>query len=202
MTNSIPSTFSSSDLLSDDRLHRLAHELARNLLPPETVFENFGITPELFQDKIQPNETFTRYYAESYALWHGVNNLPERVKTKAAMLFEEFMPEAARIIHDTSLNLPPRVQLAMFIAELGGLKPQPSAASAANNGASVNNKVHVTINLGHGRQVVIEKKLNDEVIEGEAVDITAVMLRNRHRRPRLRQSLLNKTCRIHQCVYQ
>lgn len=171
MPNLLPSTFSSDDLLSDDRLHRLAHELARNLLSPEDVLASFGITPELFQEKIRMNETFTRYYTESYALWHGVSNLPERVKAKAAMMFEEFLPEAHRIIHDPACNLPPKVQLAMFIAEIGGLKPQQNAAGVGANGGPANNKVHVTINLNHGRQIVIEKKL-EPTIEGEAVDIT------------------------------
>jgi len=170
MVNTIPSPFSDKNFLSDDQLQKLAHELARNLRTPVEVFNDFGITPEIFAERIQPNEMFTQYYAESYILWNGTANLPDRVKTKAAMMFEEFMPEAHRILHDPLANLPPKVQLAMFIGKIAGLEPQGAiggAAGAVNN----NNKVHVTINLSHGRQIVIEKQLDKE-IEGEAVDIT------------------------------
>ncbi len=169
MANSIPSAFSDNNFLSDEQMQKLAHELARDLRTPEEVLTDFGISMEDFQTRIRPSDTFTQYYAESFALWHGVSNLPERVKTKCAMAFEEFLPEAVRIMHDNSGNLPPRVQLAMFLGKLGGLEPMPGASSAP--GAAVNNKVHVTINLGHGRQVVIEKQLNP-TIEGESVDVT------------------------------
>lgn len=173
MANLHISTFSDDSSLSDDRLHRLAHELARNLLPAEDVLIKFGLSPETFAEVVQPNETFQRYYTESYAMWHGTANLPDRVKTKTAMILEEWLPEASRLLHDPLLNLPPKVQLAMFLGDLSGLKAQAAAAANGTNGAA-NNQVHVTINLGHGRQVVIEKKL-DNVIEGEAEDITPPM---------------------------
>lgn len=170
MANLVPSAFSDNNFLSDGQLQRLAHELARNLKEPAEVFAEFGISAEIFAERIRPSETFSQYYAESFAMWHGTANLPDRVKTKAAMMFEEWLPEAHRILHDPAANLPPKVQLAMFLGKLGGLEPQP-LPSGASSGASVENKVHVTINLGHGRQIVIEKKL-DKTIEGDAVDIT------------------------------
>jgi hypothetical protein len=106
------------------------------------------------------------FYAEAHAVWHASSNAKERVAAKAGIVFEGWLREANRLLHDPSNPMAPKVQLAQTLAKIANFEPEKQIDAGPSNGVSV------TINLNHARvhpQVVkIEK-----VIEAKAVEVAA-----------------------------
>lgn len=167
MSNVLPTTVQAvqeavdpcSKLLANDTmLSRLAYELAREVYPPADVIPMYGVTIEQFNTQIVNNPTFMTYYAEAHAIWHSSANTKERVSAKAGLVFEEWMREGNRLLHDPNSPMAAKVDLAKFLARIANFEPK----EAKNEGPD--RSVSVTINLGHARiaprEIVIEKTLD------------------------------------------
>lgn len=146
-------------LLNDTLLSRLAHELARGIYPPAEVLATYQISEDTFNDRVMNNPSFMAYYAEAYAIWHESTNAPERIRLKSGTMFEDWLREADRLLHDPTSPMAPKVELAKYLSRISGIEPVATQTAGSDRGVSV------TINLGHARispkTITIEKAITD-----------------------------------------
>lgn len=163
LTNTVSTDPCAQLLMDDTMLQRLANELARGLYEPEDVLRMYGLTPELFNERVKDNKSFMTFYAEAHAIWHASSNAKERVSAKAGVVFEQWLREANRLMHDPANPMAAKVELGKTLAKLANFEPVREAEAAAGNG------VHVTINLDHARihpqTIKIEKVIDAQVVE-------------------------------------
>lgn len=155
-------------LLDETMLQRLANELARGLYEPEDVLRMYGLTPELFNERVKDNKSFMTFYAEGYAIWNASSNSKERTRSKAGVIYEQWMREANRLLHDPANPMAAKVELAKHFAKLADLEPVREADAGPSNG------VHVTINLDHAR-IHPQTITIDKVIDAQAVEVASAL---------------------------
>lgn len=155
-------------LMDETMLQRLANELARGLYEPEDVLKLYGLTAELFNQRVKDNKSFMTFYAEGHAIWNASSNAKERVSAKAGVIFEQWMREANRLLHDPSNPLAAKVELAKHFSKIANMEPVREADAGPNNG------VHVTINLDHAR-IHPQTITIDKVIDAQAVEVASVL---------------------------
>lgn len=150
-------------LLNDTMLQRFANELARGLYDPEDVMKLYGITPEMFAERVKNNPSFMTFYAEGHAIWNASSNAKERIRAKARVISEQWMREANRLLHDPANPMAAKVELAKHFAKIAELEPERETEASQGNG------VHVTINLDHAR--LHPKTIHiDKVLDAQAVE--------------------------------
>lgn len=146
-------------LLNDTLLSRLAYELARQIYPTDQVLATYHISEETFNARVMNNPAFMVYYAEAYSIWHESSNAVERTRLKSGNMFEDWLREADRLLHDPALSMAPKVELAKYLGRISGMEPAATQSTGGDRGVSV------TINLGHARispkTITIEKTLTD-----------------------------------------
>lgn len=160
---SLPNPDPCAELLLDDtRLSRLAHELARGMYSPETILEQYEITMDEFNSRVVHNQTFMAYYAEARDIWHASTNAAERIKLKSGVIFEEWLREGNRLLHDPLSPMAAKVDLAKFLGRIVGLEPKERAVATGPD-----RSVSIQINLNHAetgpKTIEIEKVLPAEV---------------------------------------
>lgn len=155
-------------LLDETLLQRLANELARGLYDLEDILKQYGIDALLFNTRVKDNVGFMTFYAEAHAIWNSSSNAKERTRAKAGVIYEQWMREANRLLHDPSNPLAPKVELAKHLAKLADLEPVREAEAGSGNGVSV------TINLGHAR-IHPQTITIDKVLDAKAVEVTPVL---------------------------
>ena len=151
-------------LMDETMLQRLANELARGLYEPEDVLKMYGLTAELFNERVKDNHSFMTFYAEAHAIWHASSNSKERVSAKAGVIFEQWLREANRLMHDPANPMAAKVDLGKTLAKLANFEPVREADAGPSNG------VHVTINLDHAR-IHPQTITIDKVIDAQAVEV-------------------------------
>lgn len=163
LTNTVQTDPCAQLLMDETMLQRLANELARGLYEPEDVLRMYGLTDELFNERVKDNKTFMTFYAEAHAIWHASSNAKERVSAKAGVVFEQWLREANRLMHDPANPMAAKVELGKTLAKLANFEPVREADAGPGNG------VHVTINLDHARihpqTITIDKVINAQAVE-------------------------------------
>lgn len=155
-------------LMDETMLQRLANELARGLYEPEDVLKMYNLTAELFNERVKDNMSFMTFYAEAHAIWHASSNAKERVSAKAGVVFEQWLREANRLMHDPANPMAAKVELGKTLAKLANFEPVREADAGPSNG------VHVTINLDHAR-IHPQTITIDKVIDAQAVEVAPVL---------------------------
>jgi hypothetical protein len=135
-------------LLNDTRLSRLAHELARGIYPPEQIIAQYGLSMEVFNERVVHTPIFMAFYAEAHAIWQSSSNAKERVSAKAGVVFEEWLREANRLLHDHASPMAAKVDLGKFLGRIAGFEPKQGGPG---EDGSPDKRVSVVINLGHAR---------------------------------------------------
>lgn len=153
--------------ITDAQLQRLAQECAREIYPLGDILRAFKIDPIYFGANIIEHPRFVRYYSEATALWASAGNVQERIALKAAVILEEALPSIDALLHDTREGIMGKAKLVEWLSGVSGIsgrkdgQPQPG------------DRVSITINMGAGHQVQIEKEIPAQVktIEGDAVTV-------------------------------
>lgn len=164
--NAPPAALQATDLL----LSRLAHELARDIYPLEDVLKQFNIDADYFNDHVIDHPRFKTLFLEALSVWRGATNAKERVGVKAALMVEEWMPEANRLFHDVQQPLSAKVEAMKLMAKLAGL------GEAADKGVAAGERVVVNINLSAAGapNIQIDKVAEAKTIEGSVQEVTDV----------------------------
>lgn len=125
--------------LDEFALAKLAREMAMNIRPALTVFEDFGITPEDYYG-IEKNEFFKRA-KEQFALeWNSALSVNERVKLISAAFLEEALPRLGkRMMGDEPL--PAATEVAKLFARNAGL-------GEGKGEQKTSERFQITINIG------------------------------------------------------
>lgn len=142
--------------LDDLTVQRLAVEVAREMYSLPEILGRFNLDAEIFRDRIHNNPTFLTYYKAAYDAWHGATGTPERIQLKSQALFEDWLAEADRLMHDSTQPLSGKVELLKIAGRIGRLD------GADKNGPAIapGDRVLVQINLGAAGQpqpIVIDK---------------------------------------------
>lgn len=146
----------------DGLLVALAREIAADLRSLPDILVHFNVTDDQF-DRIKLLPRFNAYLEQHRAEWDSVSNTHERTRLKAAMLVEDWLPEAHRRIHDNKENLNAKTELAKLLARLAGMGIEKVDATATGD------KISVTINLGSDHKLKFEHQLPPKVIDAEPV---------------------------------
>lgn len=150
--------------LPDDRLIlRLANEIAMDLYPVETILEHHQVSVETW-DKLKSTPVFLRALAGALEEWNAAGNAKERVKIKAAVMIEDWLPTLYGRMNDRDESLSAKIEAGKFVARLADM-----GVTGAVQSASGTEKFSVTINLGASHQIVVEQKAVSQVIEAEVV---------------------------------
>lgn len=152
-------------LLDDQRLHRLANELARELYEPATILMQYGIDMETFNDRVVGNASFISYYKDARDAWHSDYSTAQRVSAKAQLLAEALLSEAHKLFLDPLQPLTGKVALLQWLGKVGNLEPKEEKAG-------IDKSVNVTINLSHAREYRPDQPKTIE-IKGQVLDITS-----------------------------
>jgi hypothetical protein len=144
---------------SDRTLLGLAREIAIDLNPLETILKNYQVTLEQWS-LIQTNPHFLRLLNSEIEAWNAAANTHDRVRLKSAAMFEEWLPEAFKLLHDTTQGMPARTELAKLVARVAGIGERASDGPTGE-------KFTFTLNIGGATQLRFEK---DAPLTIDAVD--------------------------------
>ena len=110
---------------NEERIRRLAHELARDLHPTQEVLQALGYSHEEYEE-LSGNRFFRQLLLEATAEWRKAGNTQARVKLKAAVGVENKMVDLLNSISDHSEPLSSRVAAFTIVSKLAGLgMPEP-----------------------------------------------------------------------------
>jgi len=145
---------------TDSTLIALAREFVMDVHDPETILKLYDITPKDWES-IQQNKTFQNYVRSFKDEWNSALNTEQRVKIKSAVLIEQWLSEAYRLMWLKNESLNSRTELAKLVAKLagGGFTNAPVEGNTE--------AVKITINLGNESPIQIEKDVSatSKVIE-------------------------------------
>jgi hypothetical protein len=137
---------------------KLAREVAMDMRPLPQILETYKIDDARWQ-RIRTHPRFISYLDSAVAEWASPKNTAERVRVKAAIMVEEWLPEAHARMYDRTEALPAKTELGKLIAKLAGVGERAAGSEAGE-------KVSITINLG-GESIRVEKDITPRVIEHE-----------------------------------
>src|SRR5690348_1967071 len=100
---------------------RLIADLVANIRHQTDVLKQYGLTPEQLAAKLL-NPAFAAHYRDTQRLWNSDMNAQERIRTKAAFLLEDSLPELSRIAKN------PQVPVA---AKLGAIEQLTKISTVA-----------------------------------------------------------------------
>ena len=104
----------------------------------------YGLTAELFNERVKDNHSFMTFYAEAHAIWHASSNSKERVSAKAGVIFEQWLREANRLMHDPANPMAAKVDLGKTLAKLANFEPVREA-DAVRATASMSRSTSITL---------------------------------------------------------
>lgn len=163
-----PKTQAISEALNtqlDTGLIRLAREIAMDHYPLEDLLKRYGIN-QTDWIAIRRNGRFLQLLESEIIAWQAATNTHERTRYKAAAMMENFLEEANDRLHDNSLTLTAKVELAKLIARIAGMGIE-KVGVLADEGS----KFTVNINLGADNNLKFEKNITSKVISQEAMDL-------------------------------
>lgn len=137
-------------------LIRVAREIAVDHYEIPEILKRYSVSDETWR-QMQANPRFQNLLHEEIVSWQSATNTAERTKLKAQAMIEEFLPEANAQLHMKDNALNHKVELGKLIASIAGM------GQRAGDTAAVGEKFSVTINIGEGREVRLEKSVTPEV---------------------------------------
>lgn len=147
---------------SDAVLVKLAREIAMDIQPFETILKLYSIDAETWA-RLRENPRFQAVLASEVETWQSALNIHERVKAKAAAMFEEWLPELNNRLHDQEEALPAKVEAGKLLAKIADMEPARGLPGVGGGGE----RFTVTINLGADVAPIKIEKENPKVIEHE-----------------------------------
>jgi hypothetical protein len=157
--------------LSELTVFRLAREIARDLLPLDTICENYKITEEQYQ-RVLHSTIFQRRLEEELEIWNASTPMAavERIKLKAGAMIEEALPEVYAMLHDKNQPLAAKIRALEWASKMAGIGEvvplgalPPGVASGGGSGLTFN------IYIGGQKQTYQQADVQPKVVEGEAV---------------------------------
>lgn len=140
-------------------LLRLAREIAMDIHPVTDILARHDISVEEF-NRIRQLPHFNQLLRDAVETWQSALNTNERVKTKAAAMMEEWLPELNTRIHDRSESLLAKIKAGELAARLAGM-----GLRDAHIEGDTGSKFSVVINLGADKQIAINKEIAPRIIE-------------------------------------
>lgn len=149
--------------LTEEQMRALATDIARDLFPVEDVLKQHNVKAAEYQT-LADTPAFVRMVAAAAEVWNSASSADERVRVKAALISEAFLPEAARLLHEKSQPLASRTDLFKTINKMAasGFAEKPTEVSGEG--------VTITINLGGDKPIKIVSEA-PTIIEHEPDDI-------------------------------
>ena len=143
---------------------KLAREIAIDHFDIETILNHYQISSEQWEI-IKANTRFQALLESQIADWQSATNTQERSKLKAAALLEEWFPTANSELHDRTVSLSGRVELAKLLARIAGMGERSGGEVLAGE------KFSITINLGADAKLKFDKeKVTSKVIDADYVE--------------------------------
>jgi hypothetical protein len=140
-------------------LLKIAREVAKDILPIETILDLHKITPTQWET-LQTSRIFLGLLQSEAEAWGSATNTAERLKLKALSMMEEWLPEANSRIHDRSETLAAKNETVKVVSRLAGIGANGEGAAGSGE------KFSFTINLGNADKLRFEKEVTTKVIEG------------------------------------
>lgn len=129
-----------------------------DIRPLDDILATHGVGPDQW-DQIHVSPAFQGLLRSEIEAWQAATNTAERVKLKSLAFVEEALPEFFARAHDPKEALNAKVEVLKTIAKFAGV------GNSSIDGASLGEKLMVTINLGADHSLKIEKNVTSKVIE-------------------------------------
>lgn len=141
---------------------KLAREIAMDIRPLDDILSAHGIDQGRWET-ISAAPNFQNLLRSEVEAWNSATNAAERVRLKSLAFVEEALPEFYARAHDEREPLNSRVEILKTVAKFAGV------GGTSMEGASLGEKLMVTINLGTDHSLRIEKNVT-QVIEHEEAE--------------------------------
>jgi hypothetical protein len=153
-------TISVRERLGDDKILRLAREIAADIHPLDKILNLYSISAYEYES-ISKNAYFNSLVSSEREAFLSATNTYERVKLKSAVAVEEWLPQLFRDMHDSKQSLLHRIEGGKLLAKLAGMGIEKADVNASSERFTIN------INMGSGDPVKIEKNVSptSKVIE-------------------------------------
>jgi hypothetical protein len=152
-----------SSSMDNNRLLKLAREVAMDIRSMDTILEMYDMTPAEW-DHISQTPAFLQAVKSAKEEWESASTTAERVRLKSLSFVEEALPEFYARAHDPKEALNAKVEVLKTVARFAGI----GAAEFNGSSGSPGDRLTVTINLGQDRQLKIERDVTPQVtIEGD-----------------------------------
>lgn len=151
--------------LSEVTLLKVAREVAKDILPIETILDLHKITQTQWET-LQNSKVFLGLLQSEAEAWGSATNTAERLKLKALSMCEEWLPEANSRIHDPGETLAAKNETVKTVARFAGIGANGDGASGSGE------KFSFTINLGNADKLRFEKEVVIKTIEGTTNEST------------------------------
>jgi hypothetical protein len=136
--------------VNDTLISQLAREIARNILPTDTVLKKFKLDTKTYE-RVFDLPYFQRRLEEELSVWNGsdVHSIRTRIAAKAATVIEESMIEVYDLIHDKSQPLSGKVEMLKHCARLANMEGGAALSDA---------DAQVVINISFGGNTMTFEK--------------------------------------------
>src|SRR5215471_5528196 len=101
---------------------RLAREIARDLVPVETILDRFKISDDDYQ-RVLRSPIFQQRFREELDVWGASTPraITERISAKAATMIEESLIEVYALIHDKDQPMSAKIEALKWASKLAGV---------------------------------------------------------------------------------
>lgn len=137
-------------------MRSLANEIARGLEPLDDILRKHRVSPAYFQS-LEKNPRFHAMVILAAKEWSAADNVTKRTELKAALMFEEALPEFFARMHDTKESLAAKVEFMKLLGKTAKLGTQEQTRQQGET-------LRLVINLGSDQQLEISKELPSKVI--------------------------------------
>lgn len=141
----------------EDLMQSVATAIGRGIEPLQEILDRHSISVAYYQS-LSRNPKFNAMVHLAKREWDAADNTTKRIEHKSLIVFEETLPEMHARLHDKSEPLMAKVQLMKVLKEVAGLGRQEKEQQTQET-------FKVTINLGNGNELNIEKPLPVKVID-------------------------------------
>lgn len=161
---------------------RIAREVARDLVPVDTIRARFKLTEDEYA-AILHSPIFKVRLEEELAVWSASDAMSavERIKAKAGVVVEESLIEVYALIHDKNEPMAAKIRALEWVSGMAGLNDMERLGSnlpagvVSGGGSGVNFNIYIggekqsfTVNPNQPKLVEGEVVLNDKEVTGNA----------------------------------
>lgn len=138
----LPQPFFEMPTIEEAKLRSLAIELAKDILEPEDILKQLGLTINDY-DVIKTTRAFRELYTQALTEWKSAANTQKRVKLLAATTVEAALPTFWKDFNDPQEPLGTRVSLLNALAKIGGLGLPEQSERQALPGQTFKLEIHL-----------------------------------------------------------